>query len=412
MLLQNNTELQDFSAILYSVIKIPILVIDENGLALFKIADNEIENPINDNREAIFSDIISRSREEFPRTYSSEYLENFLALTVSLPDGQNGFMILGPSIAHVIDESIDSVINRRMSAKEKSLLIKYYKLLPVINYHELIKHGIFIHYILHKEKIDLDSINTADSALQNFHLKIENEYNIQYRDLNYLHRSSFFERHFYSLIKNGETDKLKKLLSVHSLDGEYIVLAKNNPLRSWKNLVICFITISCRAAMEGGLATETTYAISDVFIQKLEELNRIKDVEDLANKVFIDLADRVNSLKKMHYSKLVTRALNYISKNMDKTLTLAQISEQLDVNGSYLSNAFKTEVGISVTEYIMKEKISEAKRMLLFTQFSILDISTALNFYDQSHFTKVFKKFTDQSPKQFRNEHSSSTLWY
>lgn len=227
-----------------------------------------------------------------------------------------------------------------------------------------------------------------------------------------MRRSSFFERYFYNLIKNGETEKLKELLKIHSLDGEYIVLAKNNPLRSWNNLVICFITISCRAAMEGGLPTETKYAISDVYIQELEELTSIKDVEDLANEVFIDLAGRVRNLKTHQYSKLVTMCQNYISKNLSENITLQSLANQLKVNSSYLSNLFTKEVGASLSEYIIKEKISEAKRMLLFTQFSILEIYTALGFCDQSHFTKVFKKSTGSTPKQFRNIFSSSTLWY
>ena len=412
MFLNSYRDLEDFCMLLHSVQKIPVQFVEDNGLVLFEISEGTGNNPLTDYREGLFTDILKRGSGEFPRTYSSEYLENFLVVYAETSDGNRGYLVLGPCIAHVVSDSLDSIIDVRITAKDKGALNRYYKTLQVINYHDLVKLGIFVHYLLHKKILDYESINTAGNALQNFHTRIENEFNIQFRDINYLHRSSFFERHFYNLIKNGETEELKKLLNVHSLDGEYIVLAKNNPLRSWKNLVICFITISCRAAMEGGLATETIYAISDVYIQELEELVTIKDVEDLANKVFLDLAGRVRDLKRHHYSKLVTMCQNLISGNLDKTISLAELARQLNVNGSYLSAVFKKEVGIPVSEYILQEKISEAKRMLLFTRFSILDISTSLDFCDQSHFTKVFKKNTGLSPREFRNTHSSSTLWY
>ena len=412
MLVRNDEDLKNLCALLHSVAKVTIRCIEDTGLVLFEISENDAKNPLCDYQESIYRELSSRDIKEKPQTFSSQYLENFLVLHAELEDKRVRYIILGPSIAHLPGDSLDLIIDIELSSRDRAALNRYYRQLPVINYHDLIKLGILVYFLLNRKVIDFDSINTVGNALQNFHWKVENEYNIQYRDVRYLHRSSFFERHFYELIKNGESEKLKELLSVHSLDGEFIVLAKSDPLRSWKNLVICFITISSRAAMEGGLATETTYAISEVYIQELEELATIAEVEDHANKVFIDLARRVKEIKRYHYSKLVSSCLNFISDNLDQTISLSRIAEELKINGSYLSHTFKREVGISLTEYIMQEKIREAKRMLLFTQFSLLDISTALGFYDQSHFAKAFKKSTGFPPKQFRDNHSSSTLWY
>ena len=411
MYLNDYEELKNFCVMIYSIIKMPVFFIESNGILLFEISEGNLQNPICNYRDTVNNDLQNRKIENFPQIISSKFLENFLVLNIEIDNVKKGYLIFGPSIAHLTNETLDLIIDLGITAKEKLSLKKYYDLLPVKNYHDLTKLGIFVHFIIYKEKIDFDSINTISNALQNIYSKIEDESIIQYRDINYLRRSSFFERYFYNLIRDGETEKLTELLKIHSLDGEYIILAKNNPLRSWKNLVISFITISSRAAMEGGLSTETTYAISDVYIQELEELASIKDVEDLANRVFIDLAERVKKLKNQRYSKLVTMCQSYISKYLNEDIKFSTLASQLKVNSSYLSNLFKKEVGIPLSEYILKEKISEAKRMLLFTQFSILDIYTALCFCDQSHFTKTFKKATGLTPKQFRNSYSSSTLW-
>ncbi|HAL74969.1 MAG TPA: hypothetical protein DCM45_07795, partial [Clostridiales bacterium] len=370
MQIKDTKELVDYCSLLHAVIKMPVLFFQDNGLLVFEISEDQICNPVCDYRNTLFTDIQRNGLQRQPATLTTQYMENFLILTVEMADGTLGFLGAGPSIAHLASGSLDLIAIASLTMKDKAQLNKYYASLPVINYHDLIKIGIFVHYTLFKEVIDFEAINTVSNVLKNIQSSVDHEYNIQYRDVSYLQRSSYFERYFYNLIKAGEVDEMKKLLSVHSLDGEYIVLAKNNPLRSWKNLVICFITISCRAAMEGGLPTETTYALSDVYIQRLEELTTIKDVEDLASQVFIDLTERVRQLKDQQFTTLITACRNYITQHLLSENLPQAVAQNLKVNSSYLSSQFKKEVGIALTDFITDEKIREAKRMLLFTRFS------------------------------------------
>ena len=74
------------------------------------------------------------------------------------------------------------------------------------------------------------------------------------------------------------------------------------------------------------------------------------------------------------------------------------------MNPSYLSTLFKKEVGMSISEYVQSAKVNEAKNLLSYTSHSMSDISSLLNFYDQSHFIRVFKKYTGVTSKQFKNE--------
>jgi len=407
MFFNDYDELKHFCILINSVIRIPVFFIEDTGLIIFEVSENTIKNPLYDYRVSIFKDIISTcNKNNSPQVVSTKYLENFLVLFIELNTARSGYLVFGPSIAHIYNENLTDI---EITPKEKSMLIKYYKNLPLINYHELIKLGIFVYYITYKKQIDFESINKTSKYLENVCSKIEIEHNI-HRDLNYLHPSSTDERFLFDFITNGETEKLKEFLKQTSFHGEYVVLAKN-PLRSWKNLVICFITISGRAAMEGGLPTDTVYAICDSCIQELEELASIKDVQDFGNKIYIDFAERVQKIKKQKYPKLITMCLSYISKNLDKRIRLSDISEYLNVNCSYISSLFKEVIGIPISEYVLNEKTKEAKRMLLFTQFSVLDISNAFGFCDQSHFTKTFKRVTGLTPKEFRNSYSSSSLW-
>ena len=69
---------------------------------------------------------------------------------------------------------------------------------------------------------------------------------------------------------------------------------------------------------------------------------------------------------------------------------------------AYFSSIFKQCSGSSFKEYLNMVRVEESKRLLSNTEYSIIDIAVACGFDDQSYFSKVFKKYTGMSPKQYR----------
>ncbi len=93
-------------------------------------------------------------------------------------------------------------------------------------------------------------------------------------------------------------------------------------------------------------------------------------------------------------------------KNIYNPISVKQVAKFANVNSDYLSILFKKEVGISLIEYIQRERIEEAKKLLTFTTYPLSDICASLNFSDQSYFTKNFlKKFTNETPGKYRKSH-------
>ena len=83
---------------------------------------------------------------------------------------------------------------------------------------------------------------------------------------------------------------------------------------------------------------------------------------------------------------------------------ICPIADYLYLSRPYLSATFKQQAGISLAEYIAKEKIEEAHRLLLYTKKTVLEISEGLGFSSQSHFTNIFKKYMGCTPKSIRKE--------
>lgn len=97
------------------------------------------------------------------------------------------------------------------------------------------------------------------------------------------------------------------------------------------------------------------------------------------------------------------RATQYIKDNYQMPLTLEMAAGQMMLNPSYFSTLFKQTTGSSFKDYLNYIRIEESKKLLTNTNGTILDIALTVGFENQSYFTKVFRKYTGITPKQYRN---------
>jgi AraC-like DNA-binding protein len=94
-----------------------------------------------------------------------------------------------------------------------------------------------------------------------------------------------------------------------------------------------------------------------------------------------------------------------IQDHIDTSLTLKELSKDLDINPSYLSREFSKHFdNLSFGEYIRKQRIEKAIELMAIPNYSLTDIAYYTGFSDQSHFTRIFKKYTGNSPSAYRKK--------
>ena len=92
-----------------------------------------------------------------------------------------------------------------------------------------------------------------------------------------------------------------------------------------------------------------------------------------------------------------------IQDHIDTSISLKEISKGLDINPSYLSREFsKYFEDLSFGEYIRKQRIEKAIELMRSSSRSLTEIAYLTGFSDQSHFTRIFKKHTGQSPSVYK----------
>jgi len=203
-------------------------------------------------------------------------------------------------------------------------------------------------------------------------------------------------------IRTGDLEGLYKSFQIPYV-GKLGTLSRN-PLRHAKNLAIVVITLASRSAIKGGVLPEVAYSMSDAYIQRAEELRSVAELHSLMRQAEVEYCKAVSSLSQSGtQNSLITRCKVLITQHLHSRLMVKDLAEELDVSRKYLSQLFLKVEGISPTEYILREKIYDAKNQLVYSDSSYEAVALSLGFVSQSHFGQVFKKYTGMTPKQYRD---------
>jgi AraC family transcriptional regulator len=99
------------------------------------------------------------------------------------------------------------------------------------------------------------------------------------------------------------------------------------------------------------------------------------------------------------------RVTEFIDENLDRDLTLTEIAEIAELSPFHFARSFKQSTGLTPIQFLTQRRIDLAKRLLVESELTIVEIGLRVGFKNQSHFTTLFRKITAMTPKAYRNEH-------
>lgn len=95
---------------------------------------------------------------------------------------------------------------------------------------------------------------------------------------------------------------------------------------------------------------------------------------------------------------------DYLDTHYTEKITLDALAERFYINKFYLTRVFKEQFGQSVTAYLVQLRITQAKRMLRFTDSSIESIAQECGLSDANYFSRLFKKVEGIPPGEYRKQ--------
>ncbi len=223
------------------------------------------------------------------------------------------------------------------------------------------------------------------------------------------HMSYSEETQMMLCVKNGEVEKLAAFAQQRSKEGLAIGAVAENALMQSRFVFVSGITMFTRFAIEGGLAEEEAYELSDAYIRYIAEVQSTAEIHQLMMTAGLDFAKRVRA-RHAARSLPIKQCCAYVSEHLYDKITLHDLAQACKRAESYVSSTFKRQFGISPMAYVMREKLAASRVMLLSDDASVADIAAQLCFCSHSNFSQHFKRMYGTSPAEYRL-HAHSLSW-
>lgn len=209
------------------------------------------------------------------------------------------------------------------------------------------------------------------------------------------------EKKLMEAISKGKLNKIDIIVSsvLHQGTEERM----DDSLRNRKNYLVIFNTLLRKSAEIGEVHPFHIHRLSSYFAGKIESLFSLEDSLELQKDMIQKycLLVKEHSLKK--YSNLVGRVITLIAYDLAADLSLKSIADNLNVNASYLSAAFKKECGETLTDYVRRKRMENAAYILTHTDKQIQTVAAECGIMDLNYFIKLFKRIYGMTPTQYRS---------
>ena len=321
--------------------------------------------------------------------------ENFLYYGLFRVRKDNAALLIGPVSQMPVTQPAAVKILRAMGepAGRAKELMAYFSTIQAYPLRTFLQILCTVNYFINGEKLDVGQLLLEEEvAMPEPISTMETE----------AHNTMELEERMLSHVEHGRVEQIREMFRAPAV-GRAGTMAVDM-LRQQKNLLICTATLVTRAAMRGGLDRETALALSDVYIQKAELMTDVVALTRLNAQMVLDFTQRVDAGKcGIHNSTLVRKARDYILANIGQPITTQELARVCGLNRTYLCKRFTEETGTTVGQYVTQVKVEEAKRLMDITAKSIAEIAEYLGFSSQSHFQRVFKKYTGMTPGVYRS---------
>lgn len=226
--------------------------------------------------------------------------------------------------------------------------------------------------------IEFNSLKFEDSVREIFPFKLKNDLLMYTRLLDGKKVQETF-------------DTIYKFINSSELSIDYIYILYTELL----SLCISFLN-------EYGYSIEKVFGYSFHPFEEIIIKQTMGEVHEYVHGIYKTMISFLNSNKKIHSSKIIGKAKEYIDNNYQRNdLLVEDIAASVFFHPSYLRFLFKKETGITIGEYLTQVRMQKARTLLKEGRLRCTEIAAMLGYSDAAYFSKCFKKYNKISPSEY-----------
>lgn len=206
------------------------------------------------------------------------------------------------------------------------------------------------------------------------------------------------EQNIMLAFNNREQERLRSILNTIF----EVIRQEEIPRAGCVQLFNDLIILSFSVCRKYGIEYKRVYDKSIGIIEYVGGIERFRDCRTFILNLYEDIMGVLKQREEdKAYSQPVRSTISYVHKNFQKQISLGEAAEKLNMNSSYLSSLFKTEVGIGFAEYLNEVRLAHAKELMDHTGMKLKELIEQSGFYSYQYFFSLFKKKYHMTPKEY-----------
>ena len=324
-----------------------------------------------------------------------------------LPDEEKeSLLCIGPYLEKEITEAEVEDLSKSLDFQpsQQKILEKYYSSLPIISQESPVQHLLVVFYERLWGQGGFTYANYSREAFSGFTSFRQNalsseeatsQWNVDMIEKRYAGENAMMDA-----VRTGNLKKVDASISRITA----AVFDKRLPdhLRTLKNYCIITNTLLRKAAEQGGVHPIYLDSVSADFAAKIEQIASPSACPSMIGSIARSYCRLVKNHSAKSFSPSVQKAMICVDADLTAPLSLRYLADELNINSSYLSSLFKKETGLTVTAYIIRQRINYAKHLLENTRLQIQTVAQQCGLGDVHYFSKLFRKETGMTPREFR----------
>lgn len=155
--------------------------------------------------------------------------------------------------------------------------------------------------------------------------------------------------------------------------------------------------------IEQNLSFEAIFDNEFMIWEQLVHFNSITNIPQWLKNILSSTYDYLKKRPESTLAETVSQIKQDIDKNFATIQSLNQITDKLFFSSGYASKLFKKYTNLTINEYLLERRISEAKKLLKNKSLKSSEIAVMVGYQSNTYFTTVFKKHTGMTPTEYRN---------
>lgn len=382
--------------------QIGVQAIDDELKTIIHIADDNEPLMVIEARKRMLVEMQKELRQANKDSFcyqTDSFQLSYLAVPIYKDEQYKGMVVVGPFLnEQVTDHMIWNVIkDNNLENNWLKRLETYFKSLPLLANSYLAIGELLVNIVIHPH-VKAQIIASKNSGEQ-YRLDVEPEdYDQSGIEIKQRYEA---EKKLLHYIEIGDKENAMKAMLDHHT-GDFLYRVPGNPLRARKNITFSGNTMYRIAAGNGGVEPQYLHAISEKFALKIESAVAMSELNTIDVNMIDEYCKAVKNFAIKGYSPVVKKALMYINLHFNESINLQSVADEIGFNRTYLAKKFKSEINLSVIDYIQRKRIDEAKFLINLGRLSTTEIGLQVGFNSYNYFCKVFKELTGMTASEYK----------